>query len=187
MNTPYIIQFQNRSALTTHRENCRRRGFDPYAHLKDVLTRLPNLTCWQLPEVTHPQPGRKRGLQRRRGQTASGGKRMDYEKVLMNSSDGFKKFAVSNKARRCANGADKRGGVSAFAGRLRRDEEGFFTRKAVRTRVIHRGLFCRVGPVRIEAVIRLRQATAQRGNREQTCKLQRRQNGARMRHDKPPC
>ena len=38
----------------------RRRGIDPYAYLKDVLTRLPNLTNRQIPEVT-PQPGPKRG------------------------------------------------------------------------------------------------------------------------------
>ena len=33
-------------------ESCRRRGIDPYAYLKDVLTRLPNMTNHQLPEVT---------------------------------------------------------------------------------------------------------------------------------------
>jgi len=33
-------------------ESCRRRGIDPYAYLKDVLTRLPNMTNHQIPDVT---------------------------------------------------------------------------------------------------------------------------------------
>ena len=33
-------------------ECCRRRGIDPYAYLKDVLTRLPCMTNHQIPEVT---------------------------------------------------------------------------------------------------------------------------------------
>jgi len=33
-------------------ESCRRRGIDPYAYLKDVLTRLPTMTNLQIPEVT---------------------------------------------------------------------------------------------------------------------------------------
>jgi transposase len=33
-------------------ESCRRRGLDPYAYLKDVLTRLPNMKNHQIPEVT---------------------------------------------------------------------------------------------------------------------------------------
>jgi hypothetical protein len=33
-------------------ESCRRRGIDPYAYLKDVLTRLPNMTNHQTPDVT---------------------------------------------------------------------------------------------------------------------------------------
>jgi transposase len=33
-------------------ESCRRRGLDPYAYLKDVLTRLPRMTNRQIPEVT---------------------------------------------------------------------------------------------------------------------------------------
>jgi transposase len=33
-------------------ESCRRRGIDPYAYLKDVLTRLPRMTNHQIPEVT---------------------------------------------------------------------------------------------------------------------------------------
>jgi transposase len=33
-------------------ESCRRRDLDPYAYLKDVLTRLPRMTNRQVPEVT---------------------------------------------------------------------------------------------------------------------------------------
>ena len=33
-------------------ESCRRRGIDPYTYLRDVLTRLPLMTNWQIPEVT---------------------------------------------------------------------------------------------------------------------------------------
>jgi transposase len=33
-------------------ESCRRRGIDPCAYLKDVLTRLPTMTNHQIPEVT---------------------------------------------------------------------------------------------------------------------------------------
>ena len=33
-------------------ESCRRRGINPYAYLRDVLTRLPNMTNKQIPEVT---------------------------------------------------------------------------------------------------------------------------------------
>jgi transposase len=33
-------------------ESCRRRGIDPYAYLKDVLTRLPKMTNHQIHEVT---------------------------------------------------------------------------------------------------------------------------------------
>ena len=33
-------------------ESCRRRDIDPYAYLKDVLTRLPRMTNHQIPEVT---------------------------------------------------------------------------------------------------------------------------------------
>jgi len=43
----------DRSAiLYTVLESCRRRGLDPYAYLKDVLTRLPTLTNRQVPEIT---------------------------------------------------------------------------------------------------------------------------------------
>ena len=33
-------------------ESCRRRGLDPYAYLRDVLTRLPRMTNRQTSEVT---------------------------------------------------------------------------------------------------------------------------------------
>ena len=47
-------------------ESCRRRELNPYAYLKDVLTRLPNMTNKQIPEVT-PQAWAKtqRTLQRK--------------------------------------------------------------------------------------------------------------------------
>jgi transposase len=32
-------------------ESCRRRGLDPYAYLREILTRLPNMTNRQIPEV----------------------------------------------------------------------------------------------------------------------------------------
>ena len=46
-------------------ESCRRRGLNPYAYLRDVLTRLPRMTNRQIPEVT-PQAWAKtqRTLQR---------------------------------------------------------------------------------------------------------------------------
>jgi transposase len=33
-------------------ESCRRRGIDPYLYLRDILTRLPSMTNWQIKEVT---------------------------------------------------------------------------------------------------------------------------------------
>jgi hypothetical protein len=33
-------------------ESCRRRGLDPFAYLKDVLTRLPKATNWNIGELT---------------------------------------------------------------------------------------------------------------------------------------
>jgi transposase len=33
-------------------ESCRSRGIDPYEYLRDILTRLPSMTNWQIPEVT---------------------------------------------------------------------------------------------------------------------------------------
>ena len=38
--------------LYTLVESCRRRRIDPYAYLRDVLTRLPNMTNWQIKEIT---------------------------------------------------------------------------------------------------------------------------------------
>ena len=43
---------QRSAIIYTVIENCRRRNLDPFAYLRDVLTRLPNLTNWQIPEVT---------------------------------------------------------------------------------------------------------------------------------------
>jgi transposase len=33
-------------------ESCRRRGIDPHAYLRDVLTRLPHMTSWQIKDIT---------------------------------------------------------------------------------------------------------------------------------------
>ncbi len=33
-------------------ESCRRRGIDPYEYLRDVLTRLPTSTNWQIKDLT---------------------------------------------------------------------------------------------------------------------------------------
>lgn len=43
-------------------ESCRRRGIDPFAYLRDVFTRLPSMTNWQVKELT-PQAWAK-GQQR---------------------------------------------------------------------------------------------------------------------------
>ena len=43
---------QRSAIIYTIIESCRRRGLDPYAYLRDVLTRLPQLTTRQIPEVT---------------------------------------------------------------------------------------------------------------------------------------
>jgi transposase len=53
---------QRSAIIYTLVENCRRRGLDPFAYLRDVLTRLPNMTNWQIPEVT-PQAWDKARLQ----------------------------------------------------------------------------------------------------------------------------
>lgn len=45
-------QAGDRSAIVyTVIESCRRRGLDPYAYLRDVLTRLPQMTIQQVPEL----------------------------------------------------------------------------------------------------------------------------------------
>lgn len=43
---------QRGAILYTLVESCRRRGIDPYAYLRDLLTRLPSMTNWQLKDVT---------------------------------------------------------------------------------------------------------------------------------------
>jgi transposase len=43
----------DRSAIIyTVIESCRRRGLDPFAYLRDVFTRLPSMTNWQVKEIT---------------------------------------------------------------------------------------------------------------------------------------
>ncbi|MGH7976719.1 MAG: IS66 family transposase, partial [Limisphaerales bacterium] len=52
---------QRSAIIYTLVENCRRRGLNPFAYLRDVLTRLPNMTNRQIPKVT-PQAWSKRQL-----------------------------------------------------------------------------------------------------------------------------
>jgi transposase len=55
MNWLFIGQAQagERSAIIyTIIESCRRRDIDPYAYLRDVLTRLPHATNWQVKDLT---------------------------------------------------------------------------------------------------------------------------------------
>jgi transposase len=54
-------QTGERSAIIyTVIESCRRRGLDPYAYLRKVLTRLPHMTNRQIPEVTPQAWSKKR-------------------------------------------------------------------------------------------------------------------------------
>lgn len=43
---------QNSAILFTLIECCRRRGINPLEYLRDVLTRLPSMTNWQIQDVT---------------------------------------------------------------------------------------------------------------------------------------
>jgi transposase len=43
---------QRGAILYTIVENCRRQGLDPYAYLRDVLTKLPTMTNWQIKNIT---------------------------------------------------------------------------------------------------------------------------------------
>ena len=43
-------------------ENCRREGIDPFAYLRDVFTRLGNLTNRNAPEWTPAAWARRHGL-----------------------------------------------------------------------------------------------------------------------------
>jgi len=58
---------QRGAILYTLIENCRRRGIDPYAYLRDVLSKLPTLTNWQIAEWT-PAAYARRARQRERHQ-----------------------------------------------------------------------------------------------------------------------
>ena len=48
---PYATTGQRSAIIYTVIESCRRRGLDPLAYLCDVLTRLPNMTNHQIPDV----------------------------------------------------------------------------------------------------------------------------------------
>jgi transposase len=43
---------QRSAILYTIVECCRRRGIDPQAYLRDILTRLPHATNWQIDSLT---------------------------------------------------------------------------------------------------------------------------------------
>jgi hypothetical protein len=43
---------QRGAILYTIIESCRRRGIDPHAYLRDILTRLPTATNWQVQDLT---------------------------------------------------------------------------------------------------------------------------------------
>jgi hypothetical protein len=43
---------QRSAVLYTLIENCRRLQIDPYSYLRDLLTKLPTLTNWQIKDVT---------------------------------------------------------------------------------------------------------------------------------------
>jgi len=61
---------QRGAILYTIVESCRRRGIDPLAYLRDVLTRLPKMTTGQIPEVT-PEAWAKALNQRRDSSAAA--------------------------------------------------------------------------------------------------------------------
>ena len=42
---------QRSAIIYTVIETCRRQGLNPYQYLRDVLSRLPNMTNHQIPEV----------------------------------------------------------------------------------------------------------------------------------------
>lgn len=52
--------------LYTIIESCRRRGVEPYAYLREVLTRLPHMTNRQIPEVLPAAWGKKRPPEQQR-------------------------------------------------------------------------------------------------------------------------
>jgi hypothetical protein len=43
---------QRCAILFTIIESCRRRSINPFDYLRDVLTRLPSLTNWQIKDIT---------------------------------------------------------------------------------------------------------------------------------------
>ncbi len=49
---------QRGAILYTLIESCRRRGINPHAYLRDVLTRLPSMTNWQIKDITPAAWGR---------------------------------------------------------------------------------------------------------------------------------
>jgi transposase len=59
------VQAGDRSAIIyTVIESCRRHRIDPYAYLKDVLTRLSRMTMQQLPEILPAAWAKQQALQK---------------------------------------------------------------------------------------------------------------------------
>lgn len=56
---------QRSAIIYTIIESCRRRGLDPLAYLRDVLSRLPNMTNHQIPEVLPAAWAKAQQLKRR--------------------------------------------------------------------------------------------------------------------------
>lgn len=52
---------QRSAIIYTIIESCRRRGLDPYGYLRDVLTRLPHATNWQIKDLTPEAWARAQG------------------------------------------------------------------------------------------------------------------------------
>jgi transposase len=53
---------QRGAILYTLIENCRRLGIDPHAYLRDLLTRLPSATNWQVKDLTPTAWAKAHGL-----------------------------------------------------------------------------------------------------------------------------
>ena len=54
---------QRSAIIYTIIESCRRRGIDPFAYLREVFTRLPTMTNWQVKDIT-PQAWAKKDQRR---------------------------------------------------------------------------------------------------------------------------
>ncbi|GDX11916.1 hypothetical protein LBMAG57_36880 [Verrucomicrobiota bacterium] len=69
IDTPKLVPTWG-AVLYTVVESCRRRGIDPLAYLREVLTRLSKMTTGQIPEVT-PEAWAKARMQRQDSRAAA--------------------------------------------------------------------------------------------------------------------